>query len=1057
MTGADAGARRGPRVTTGGGAAPPPAPAAEAAVHQTIRVESGFGYGVVGADLHVFADRGPVYLLGERPATPVPDGSWLLDQPSRMLNARYRLVDFTGRERERAELVAWRDAAGPRLSATWLHGPGGQGKSRLADEFAAESAAAGWKVVTATHGPGALLDAGRDGGVDLRPTGARGLLLVVDYADRWPVSHLAWLFSNRLFAGSLPTRLLLLARSASAWPAVRSALEDVMAGTRDQELRPLGVPGGDPGARSAMFVAARDCFAARYGVPDPAVIARPRDLDGPEFGLVLAVHMAALVAVDAHVRGEQAPDDLAGLSAYLLNRERRHWSRLWENRLEGLDFGTPPSDMNRVVFTAALTGAVSPEEGSALLAGIGLDRPPRLLTDHGTCYPAAEPGAVLEPLYPDRLAEDFLALSLDGHHVTGYPAAPWAAPTARTLSARGPDGAVAPSVTRGLTFLAAAAAPGRWPHVAGHLEQILRQDPSVAVAAGSAALEALAQTTLPVPVLASVEACFPEFGQLDLDAGIASFTARLVAARLPDTADPAERGRLQQGLGFRLGRAGRAREALAADEESVRCFREAAAAVAHPAGSPLSSPSPPAAPSTPTSPSTAAFSSMAAFSSAAPRAASTAALATALLHLTQHAFDADAPDRALHAAEEAASLFQELAGADPAAHEPGFALALAQVGRGLAAAGHPDRAMAPTQQAVGIFWRLTATLPGQYETGLALALNNLGIYSWQLRRLSDAVAAQARAIEFARRGLAADPPSGSLLARAFVLGEAELAQCLDNLAVLLWASRRREEAVTSLEEAVATARRLAAVAPSVHEPVLADLGSRLATYLGRLQRWQEARVLADEMAGVTARLAEADPVRHEGAHAKILRQSAVARLAVGGDLAAARRDADTSVAICRRLAAKDHAEYGRALEEALETQELTRSAADGPSAPMTRWTSEEHWMNLLNQDEVWQDVQDRRHRLDEMSPSYCGNVLRFIRRQADQLVEMLTDGLDVPPEALGLADGDDAASWLDRQPLIVALTRRARGEPARPEFCHCGYPVAPDWHHEHCYPGIIVD
>ncbi|UFQ14075.1 MULTISPECIES: ATP-binding protein [Streptomyces] len=137
MTGADEGTRPGRRATTDGGAALPPAPVAEAAVHQTIRVESGFGYGVVGADLHVFPDRGPLYLLGERPAVPVPDGTWLLDQPSRMLNARYRLVDFTGRERERAELAAWRDSPGPRLSATWPHGPGGQGKSRLADEFAA--------------------------------------------------------------------------------------------------------------------------------------------------------------------------------------------------------------------------------------------------------------------------------------------------------------------------------------------------------------------------------------------------------------------------------------------------------------------------------------------------------------------------------------------------------------------------------------------------------------------------------------------------------------------------------------------------------------------------------------------------------------------------------------------------------------------------------------------------------------------------------------------------------------------------------------------------------
>ncbi|RSO22789.1 hypothetical protein DMH15_32800 [Streptomyces sp. WAC 06725] len=1000
-------------------------------------MESGFGYGVVGADLHVFSDRGPVYLLGEhRSAAPAPDHTWLLDQPSRMLNARHRLVDFTGREQERAELAAWRDGAGPRLSATWLHGPGGHGKSRLADEFAAESAAAGWKVITATHGPGAVLDAGPEGGADLRPGGSRGLLLVVDYADRWPVSHLTWLFSNRLFAGTLPTRLLLLARSATAWPAVRSALEDAMADTRDQELRPLGTAGKDPQARSAMFAAARDCFAAWYGVSDPAVITPPNDLQRAEFGLVLALHMAALVAVDAYVRGEQAPRDLAGLSAYLLNRERLHWTRLWENRREGLDFATPPSHMEHVVFTAALTGAVSPGDGSALLSAVGLERPQRMLTDHGTCYPAAEPGAVLEPLYPDRLAEDFLALSLDGHRVTSYRPQYWAAPTARMLSARRPDGTVPPSVARGLTFLAAAAAPGRWPHVAGHLEQILRQDPSVAVAAGSAALTALAEAALPTSVLASVEACFPEFGQLDLDAGIATFTTRLVAERLTDTADPAERGCLHQSLGFRLGRAGRAREALVADEEAVRCFREAAtagvslqeatAAGTHSPQDPSSSPS--------------------------------AVLAAALLHLTQHAFDADASDRALHAAEEAAALFRDLAAANPAVHEPGLALALAQVGRGLAAEGYPDRAMAPTERAAGIFWRLTTTHPGQYEAGLALALNNLGSFSWQLRRLPDAVVAQARAIEFVRRGLADGPPAGSLLARAFVLDESALAQCLGNMSLLLWASRRRDEAVAALEEAVATARRLAAVAPVGHELVLADLASRLTTYLGRLQRWREALSLADETVGITARLAAADPVRYESDHAEALRRSAWARLGADGDLIAAREDADASVAIYRRLAAEDPATYGRALEAAVETQEAAQSASSGrPVAPETSWTSEEHWMNLLNQDEVWQDFHDRRHRLDEMEPSYCGNVLRFIRKQTDQLVELLTAGLDVTPEALGLTDRDDAASWLNRQPLIVALTRRARGEPARPEHCHCGYPVAEGWCHDHCYPGIIVD
>ncbi|MGW2699856.1 hypothetical protein [Streptomyces sp. NPDC001340] len=56
---------------------------------QVVRVEAGFGYGVIGADLHVFPDRGPVYLLAEHRPAGAPadqDTAW----PSRLLNARRR-------------------------------------------------------------------------------------------------------------------------------------------------------------------------------------------------------------------------------------------------------------------------------------------------------------------------------------------------------------------------------------------------------------------------------------------------------------------------------------------------------------------------------------------------------------------------------------------------------------------------------------------------------------------------------------------------------------------------------------------------------------------------------------------------------------------------------------------------------------------------------------------------------------------------------------------------------------------------------------------------------
>ncbi|MFE5097419.1 hypothetical protein ACFRCI_45885 [Streptomyces sp. NPDC056638] len=123
---------------------------------QTVRAEGGFAYGAIGADIHVFGDGMPLYLLENWSQAPPTDPDFLGQLPSRMLNARFAVVDFTGRREELADLYQWREK-GPRLAVRWLHAPGGAGKTRLAEHFAQESDAAGWKVVTATHGPGSVL------------------------------------------------------------------------------------------------------------------------------------------------------------------------------------------------------------------------------------------------------------------------------------------------------------------------------------------------------------------------------------------------------------------------------------------------------------------------------------------------------------------------------------------------------------------------------------------------------------------------------------------------------------------------------------------------------------------------------------------------------------------------------------------------------------------------------------------------------------------------------------------------------------------------------------
>ncbi|MEU7728278.1 hypothetical protein AB0B78_24025 [Streptomyces sp. NPDC040724] len=552
--------------------------APDPSARQHVTAEGGFAYGVVGADLHVYVDGLPSYVLEEWLPPPESDEEWLRELPSRLLSARHEIVPFTGRTDELAELRAWRGAVGRRLAVRWLHGPGGQGKSRLAAAFARDSVAEGWKVVRAVHAPGNVLP-GSAGG-DLRAVGAAGVLLIVDYADHWPLPHLTWLLSNRLLHHrDLPTRVLLLARSTDQWPAVQAALHDSQAATSVQALEPLPERGGE---RAEMFEAARDTFAACLGAapgaPDstPLRMPPPVPLDGPDFGLTLAVHMAALVAVDAHLHGRRTPTDAVGLVTYLLNREQAHWARLHTQdagratAAAGRTYTTPPQVMNRAVFAAALTGTVRRETGRNVIDRVTASPPAtphpaeRVLADHSICYPpsGSEPAVVLEPLLPDRLAEDFLALTLPGHCAQSvYPPSSWAPEALGRLLLHSGDGRPAPWTPRALIFLVAAAE--RWRHMRhDHLYPLLRQAPWLAVAAGGRALGAVAALDdIDMALLEAIEARLPQHEHPDLDPARAVLVERLARHWLAATADPDRHAIVHGKLANALRGAGRYEEA----------------------------------------------------------------------------------------------------------------------------------------------------------------------------------------------------------------------------------------------------------------------------------------------------------------------------------------------------------------------------------------------------------------------------------------------------------------------------------------------------------------
>ncbi|MEU8543888.1 tetratricopeptide repeat protein [Streptomyces sp. NPDC048717] len=932
-------------------------------VRQNVTAVGGFAYGVVGASVHVFGDGLPLYVLEEWRPAPNTDPEFLRELPSRMLNARFAVVEFTGRRSELADLRRWcRD--GPRLAARWLHGPGGQGKSRLAARFAGEAVDAGWKVITATHGPGSVLPP--PGSQDLRADGAAGMLLIVDYADRWPQSHLAWLLSNALLHQSgVRARVLLLARTADAWPALRASLTNQQAGTSTRYLQPLE-PDEGGGGRRPMFDAARRAFAARYGLGNPEAVPVPSGLDHPDFGLTLAVHMAALVAVDAHAAGLPPPEGAAaGLTTYLLDREHAHWARLSGDGTHELDpvkrtFRTAPEVMRHVVFVAALTGPLPRSAGTAVLASLGIGPAGQVCRDHAVCYPPdgapgpyAEAGAgpavgmpVLEPLYPDRLAEDFIALTLPGHRAD-YPSSPWAAAAVRTLLGRDGDGTAPAWTPRAVTFLAAAAE--RWPHVgSGHLRPLLRDDPRLAVDGGSAALAGIARLDrLDTPLGQAIAGHFPPHRHVDLDVGMAALTARLgervivetpledesqrlvlralirsetavrhsyagqydlavaameravedweAAAATVRTAFEVNLAESLNGLGNYLWRTGRTPEALAASERAVSLWRRWADSTPDKTG-----------------------------------------LAEALVNLGLWLAQTGCRAEAGQALAEAVELLRPVARADPERHDHRLATALHDLGGWLADEGRRAEALEATAESLAIRRRLAAVHPETHEPDLADTLVNLARDLAALGRRAEALAASGEAVDIQSR-LARGNPAAH---------ERGLAESLSGLSADLAEAGRRDEALATNEREIAVLRRLVEANPAGFEPMLAQALDNRGQWLAEAGRPVEALTRTEEAVAIRTRLWQECPAVHERPLAAALRHLGINRVRAGR-AAEGLEPAMRAVAMLRRLAqavpAAHEAELGRCLNDLCIVLTVLRR---GPEALVVAEESAALWQRL---------------------------------------------------------------------------------------------------------------
>jgi len=768
----------------------------------------------VGGDVTVSVDR-PPYRVVPAGSAPVPVSvSRARAQPSRLLLARHQVVPFTGRERTLDDLAAWIGGAEP-VAALLVHGAGGQGKTRLAGEVTAQCAAAGWVVWQVVHMPTPVAGAAPLSRAEL-PTGA--VLAVVDYADRWPASALLALLTqlrDLYTRARTRVRVLMLARSDGYWWPVVADRADSDLGIVAGALALPALAADSDDDRPGLFSVAAAHFAAALNVehsgwPVP-------DLTGDGFGQVLAVHMAALATVDATRHGETPPVRADAVSAYLLRREQVYWQQLHTRTEEPMQ--TPPAVMHRTVVTATLTG-VQPRItarqalGQAGFASSTTTDADRIIDDHTTCYPPTDTRNVFEPLHPDRLGEDLIALSSTptsdpvNHSGVTNLARDWAQAAITNLLA---TGAQPPAwAATAVTVLVETAR--RWPHIAtGVLYPLIHHQPGLVITAGGAALTRL--TGIPgidPTILESLEPLLPADRHIDLDVAAAAITSVLTRHRLANTTDPAEQAHLHATHARRLSNAGQRNAALSPACQAVFIYRRLAEVNPD---------------------------------------AYLPDLAMSLTNLGLYLFGLGRSDEALVPAEQAVDINRRLAEANPDAYLPDLAASLTNLGMNLSRLGRREQGLALTEEAAGIRRRLAEANPDAYLPDLAASLTNLGSFRSEVGHVGRALAPAEQAVDINRR-LAEANPDAHL---------PDLAGALTNLGLFLSRLGRRVQALAPAEQAADIYRRLAEANPDAYLPDLAASLTNLGMNLSRLGRREQGLALTEEAAGIRRRLAEANP------------------------------------------------------------------------------------------------------------------------------------------------------------------------------------------------------
>jgi tetratricopeptide (TPR) repeat protein len=224
-------------------------------------------------------------------------------------------------------------------------------------------------------------------------------------------------------------------------------------------------------------------------------------------------------------------------------------------------------------------------------------------------------------------------------------------------------------------------------------------------------------------------------------------------------------------------------------------------------------------------------------------------LAGSLNSLAKMLSDLGRREPALATAEEAAALYRELAAQRPDAFRPDLAASLNSLANTLSALGRREPALAMAEEAAALYRELAAERPEAFRPDLARSLNSLANRLSDLGRREEALAAAEEATTLYRE----------LAVQRRDAFRPDLAGSLNSLAKMLSDLGRREPALATAEEAAALYRELAAQRPDAFRPDLAASLNNLANTLSALGRREPALAMAEEAAALYRELAEQRP------------------------------------------------------------------------------------------------------------------------------------------------------------------------------------------------------